>query len=142
MAASLSNPPGQDVLLLDTNILVISLRAGAPSRQLEAQLGLRTRAVQGLISIITVGEAMAFARKRNWGQDRRAELDELVRTLVTIDINAPEIVEAYAEIDHYSEKVVKPAHPMGQNDMWIAATAHVLDCELVRRTRILTIWMA
>lgn len=51
--------------------------------------------------------------------------------LVPIDINTPEIIEAYAEIDHFSEKIVKPARPMGQNDMWIAATTHVVDCELV-----------
>ncbi|MFI5380529.1 MAG: type II toxin-antitoxin system VapC family toxin [Tepidisphaerales bacterium] len=130
MATPSPNSPS-DVLLLDTNVLVIYARAGEPYRRLEAQLGLRTKAVQGLISIITVGEVMAFARKRNWGQSRRTELDELLQTLVAIDVNTPEIVEAYAEIDHYSEKVVKPAHPMGQNDMWIAATAHVLDCELV-----------
>jgi tRNA(fMet)-specific endonuclease VapC len=55
----------------------------------------------------------------------------LFDTNILIIINRPEVLAAYAEIDHYSEKVVKPAHPMGQNDMWIAATAHVLNCELV-----------
>ena len=51
--------------LLDTNILIISLRAGEPSQRLEAQLRLSTRTTQGLVSIVTVGEVIAFAMKRN-----------------------------------------------------------------------------
>ena len=132
MVAPSSSPPSSDVLLLDTNILVIYARAGEPYRRLEAQLGLRDGRIQGMISIITLGEILAFARKRDWGQRRHDELMELVRSkLAPVDINRPEILAAYADIDHYSEQVVKPARPMGQNDLWIAATAHVLDCELI-----------
>ena len=131
MVAPSLNPPQSDVLLLDTNMVVIYAREGEPSQKLEAQLGLQGGKAQGIISIITVGEAIAFALKNNWGQRRREVLMELIRSkLVPIDINR-EILAAYAEIDHFSEKVVKPARPMGQNDLWIAATAHVLDCELV-----------
>jgi predicted nucleic acid-binding protein len=132
MVAASANPPHQDVLLLDTNILVIYARDGEPSKRLEAELGLQAGRVQGMISIVTVGEAYALALKLNWGQERRQRLMDLIRLkLVPIDINRPEILAAYAEIDHFSEKIVKPARPLGQNDMWIAATAHVLDCELV-----------
>jgi tRNA(fMet)-specific endonuclease VapC len=132
MVAATTNPPSPQVLLFDTNILIIYAREGEPYRRLEAQLGLRNGRAQGIVSVITVGEALAFARKRNWGVKRREMLTELIRTkLAPIDINRPEILAAYAEIDHYCEKGVKPAHPMGQNDLWIAATAHVLNCELV-----------
>lgn len=125
-----------DVLLLDTNLLVIYAREGDPSRLLEAQLGLQAGRSQGMISVVTVGEAIAFSLKSNWGHERRQILLDLIRSkLVPIDINRPEILEAYAEIDHYSEKVIKPARPLGQNDMWIAATARVLDCELVTTDR-------
>lgn len=132
MAASSINPSSSEVILLDTNILVIYARAGDPYRRLEQQLGLHDGRVQGIISIISVGEVLAFSRKRNWGDKRREALMELVKTrMAPIDVNRPEILAAYADIDHYSEKIVKPARPMGQNDMWIAATARVLDCELV-----------
>lgn len=132
MAATSSAPVPSDTLLLDTNILLIYAREGEPSRLLESQLGLQSGRTQGMISVITVGEAHAFALKRNWGQKRRERLIELIRTrLVPIDINRPEIVAAYAEIDHFSEQVTKPAHPMGQNDMWIAATTRVLQIQLV-----------
>jgi len=40
-------------------------------------------------------------------------------------------VEAYAEIDYFSEKVVKPACQMGKNDMWIAATVASLNLWLL-----------
>lgn len=127
-----ANPPQPDVLLLDTNILLIYAREGEPSRLLEAQLGLQAGRIQGLVSIVTVGEIYALALKRGWSRQRQDRLVELIRAkLVPIDINRPEILKAYSEIDHFSEKVVKPARPMGQNDMWIAATASVLGCELV-----------
>jgi len=41
------------------------------------------------------------------------------------------IVERYAEIDFYCEKELKPAEPMGQNDIWIAASAAALDAYLL-----------
>ena len=130
MVAS-SNPKASDVLLLDTNILIVYAREGEPYRRLEAELGLQDGRAQGIISVISVGEILAFASKRGWGGKRREAMMDLVRTqLAPIDINRPEIIAAYAEIDFFSEKVVKPARPMGQNDMWIAATARVLNCEL------------
>jgi tRNA(fMet)-specific endonuclease VapC len=136
MVTSSSTPAPSDVVLLDTNILLIYARAGEPSRQLEAQLGLQSGRVQGLISVICIGEVLAFAQKRNWGQASREAIMELLRAkLVPVDINRPEIFAAYADIDHYCEKVMKPARRIGQNDLWLAATAHVLQCELVTTDR-------
>ncbi len=132
MVAAPPNPPPENVLLLDTNILLIYAREGESSRILERRLGLQAGRIQGLISVISVGETHAFALKLNWGSKRRDRIIDLIQSkLVPIDIHRPEIIKAYAEIDHFSEKVVKPARPMGQNDVWIAATALVLGCELV-----------
>jgi tRNA(fMet)-specific endonuclease VapC len=120
------------IVLLDTNILIIYARAGEPSQRLEGQLGLQQGLVQALVSVISVGESLAFATKSNRGAARQKTLTELVRTkLVPVDINRPEILAAYADIYNFTHRVVQPAHPMGQNDVWIAATAHVLDCEFV-----------
>jgi predicted nucleic acid-binding protein len=133
MVATPPNLPPQDVLLLDTNVLIIYARAGEPSRRLELQLGLQSGKAQGFVSVVTIGEALAFASKCHWGQARREALMALARSrLVAIDINQPEILAAYAEISHYSETCGKR---MGQNDIWIGATAHVLDCELVTTDR-------
>lgn len=121
-----------DLLLLDTNILITYARQGEPAERLERQLGLQSGRVEGVVSIVTIGEAFAFAKKNNWGEKRQQDMRELIRTrLVPIDINRPEILDAYARIDHHCEKVEKPARKIGQNDLWIAATAHVVDCTLV-----------
>ena len=136
MAGTTGRPSHQDVLLLDTNIVLIYARAGKASEKLEARLGMQAGDVQGFISVVTVGEAYALMLKLDWGPQRREKLTELIQSkLVPIDINRPEILNAYAEIDHFSERVVKPARPMGQNDIWIAATAKVLGCELVTTDR-------
>ncbi len=92
---------------------------------------LRERVERPLISIITVGEMKALTMKLGWGQQKRDILDKLLQELVVVHLNQGNIIEKYSEIDYYSEKVVKPARPMGQNDMWIAATASALDAYLL-----------
>jgi hypothetical protein len=64
--------------------------------------------------IVTIGEIGSFARKLGWGNKKLNDLQNIISELVWIDIGRDEVIEAYSEIDHYSEKGVKPAHPMGQ----------------------------
>lgn len=54
-----------------------------------------------------------------------------------IDIWAEDILSRYAEIDAFSQNKL-PAQPlsltarnMGKNDLWIAATASILDAQLL-----------
>lgn len=49
-------------------------------------------------------------------------------TLLVLDVNigAPELINAYVEIDGFSN-----GRSMGKNDLWIAATAVVTDATLV-----------
>lgn len=132
MVAAGAETASTNVLLLDTNILIIYAREGLPGRKLEAMLNLQSGKVEGLVSVVCIGEALALAKKLNWGGKRQEKLRELLHTrVVSVDINRDEILEAYAKIDHYTEHVQTPARPMGKNDLWIAATAHVLGCELV-----------
>lgn len=127
-----SSNRASEVVLLDTNVLIIYARDGEPAKSLERLIGLQSRAIEAVASVVTIGEAFAFGKKANWSDARLEKLRELVRTrMVPIDINRPEILAAYAEIDHFCEKVSKPARPIGQNDLWIAATAHVLNCTLI-----------
>ena len=121
-----------DVLLLVSNILIIYARQGAPAEELERRLGLQAGKVEASVSVVTIGESLAFAKKQNWGEKRQHLLRELLRTrIVPVDINRPEILDAYADLDYYSQRVVKPARTVGKNDLWIAATANVLQCTLV-----------
>ncbi|MDM8560675.1 hypothetical protein [Candidatus Parabeggiatoa sp. HSG14] len=54
---------------------------------------------------------------------------EILKAL--IELNLEGIIDNYAQIDYFLEKKIKPAHPMGQNDMWIAATATTLGAWLM-----------
>lgn len=121
----------EDLLLLDTNVLIHLIRARPIGQQIAKELSLASRPERPLVSIITVGELHAFARKLGWGAAKQSQLADLVRQLVLVDVHSADVVEHYAAIDHFSEKEMKPARPLGQNDMWIAACAATYGAHLV-----------
>lgn len=53
--------------LLDTSIVLHLVRGKATGEALDRTFGLRDRLERPLISIVTVGELLAFARRRGWG---------------------------------------------------------------------------
>lgn len=123
--------PSGSLVLLDTNILVHLVRQKGVGAQVEADHSLASRPDRPLISFVTMAEMHALALKFGWGRRTQAALRDLLEHLVVVHIHQGDILEHYARIDHHSEKVVKPARPMGQNDMWIAATAAALSAVLV-----------
>lgn len=109
------------LLLLDTNILIHLARGGVAAQRLESQYALSSRRVTPIISVVTVGELMAFARHADWGAAKLAALEDLIRNLVVVDINRQPVLRAYAEFD---SDLTRAGTRMGQqNDLWIAATA-------------------
>jgi tRNA(fMet)-specific endonuclease VapC len=115
-------------LLLDTNILIHLIRDNQVGRSIESRFRLRNRPVRPLISIVTVGELLAVARKRGWGPGKVQALEDLLDTAALVDIHSRPILEAYAEIDFFLER---SGWPIGQNDVWIAATAVVSGAHLL-----------
>ena len=85
-------------------------------------------------SIICRGELLALAEKNGWGRNKRLQLEQVLKVLPTVDISKKGILSTYALIDAWTHgKPVaapaqtpppRPAIPMTQNDLWIAATAH------------------
>ncbi|HWZ45395.1 MAG TPA: PIN domain-containing protein [Candidatus Saccharimonadales bacterium] len=55
----------------------------------------------------------------------------MLDSLVTVDLNANEILKAYVEIDALNQKVHKGARQLSNNDMWIAATAKASNASLL-----------
>lgn len=53
--------------LLDTNIVLIYARNNDLTKNIEQQLSLLNGSNNLIISVVTVGEAKAFAKKNNWG---------------------------------------------------------------------------
>ena len=106
------------LLVLDTNVLVHLARGKAAGRKLDSDYGLSTAPYRPAVCIVTVGECMSIARYNNWGPKKQELLRELFRQLVVADINNPEVLDAYAEIDAWCRKT---GRTMAKNDLWIAA---------------------
>src|SRR4051794_29254152 len=99
--------------LLDTNILVHLIREKAVGLAIEANFRLRGALHRSVISVVTVGEMYALVRKWNWGTKKQADLQQLLTELVWVDINHPDILNAYGELDHLSKR---SGRAMGKND--------------------------
>jgi tRNA(fMet)-specific endonuclease VapC len=92
------------------------------------RFSLRNRAQAPLLSIITVGETLAFVRKRNWGTAKTDQLEILLRELVVVDVSSDPVLQSYAEIDTF---LTRTGNPIEQNDIWIAATARATNSLLL-----------
>src|SRR5438128_1595358 len=114
--------------LLDTNILVALIRGNELGQYIDSAYALKTNLTQSIISVVTVGEMYGLARKFGWGPAKILALRELLDELVWVDINQTQILEAYGEIDHATESA---GRRMGQNDVWIAATARAAGFTLL-----------
>lgn len=114
--------------LLDTNILVLLIRGKAVGQAVARNFGLLAGSVRSLISVVTVGEMKALVRKWGWGPQKVAALDQLLGRVIWVDINHPDVLSAYADLDHTSSLT---GRNMGKNDLWIAATAKVCGVPLL-----------
>ena len=116
------------LLLLDTSVVLHVLRGKATGEALDKTYGLRARPDRPLISIITVGELLAFANRRGWGTAKVNQLHKHVEELVVVDVRNRSVLEKYAEIHAF---MVDHGHPIGDNDVWIAATAAAAGAALL-----------
>lgn len=115
-----------DLFILDTNILVHLIRDSRIGQWATRQFGLRNS--RQLISVITAGEILAFAKKRSWGLRRTEALKDLIRELVVLPLDSEPVLHAYAEIDFHLQTI---GRQIEQNDMWIAATAVAAQAHLL-----------
>lgn len=120
--------PASSLILLDTNIILHLLRASVLGDKVATEHSLRGRSERPLISIVSVGEALAFAKKRGWGAPKVAQLREQLHQLVIVDINTADVLEHYASLDAFCES---HGRALGKNDLWIAATAAAADALLL-----------
>ncbi|XXX76486.1 type II toxin-antitoxin system VapC family toxin [Sorangium sp. So ce134] len=114
-------------VVLDTNVVRQLARGNEIGRWLDATYRLQTRPLRPMISIVTVGELVAFARRRGWGADRSGKLHQVIQQLVVFDINRA-IIDHYAAIHTF---LVGSGRSVGDNDVWIAATAAATTALLI-----------
>lgn len=123
--------------LLDTNLVLIYLRANELTRKIEADLQLLSPNNNLIISVVTVGELKAISKKNKWGKRRIQELVNTLSEFLIADIKTNKILDKYAEIDAFSQGKLEgqksnfSSRNMGKNDLWIAATASVQNMTLL-----------
>lgn len=126
--------------LWDTNILLNFVRQSQSFLNWDKEYGFRSLDNDVYMSIVSMGEIYAIAHQRNWQKRKRQTLKEALEFIKQpLPIATKQIVESYSRIDTFSQgKLIgnplpkgMSARNMGKNDVWIAATAHVLDLKLV-----------
>lgn len=122
--------------ILDTNVILFYLRKNDRRQVIDRRFGPFKPENQAVISIVTVAEIKALAKKNRWGRQRTELAESFLQELIVIDIRYGELVELYAEIDAYSQGKLSgtakfSARNMGKNDLWIAATTKLVDGQLL-----------
>ena len=95
-----------------------------------------------IISVVSMAELHSFSIQNKWGKEKVQKLEKFLEYVTIVNINAADraLLDAYVSIDGYSKrKLLDPsgslmpgsARKMGKNDLWIAATALVIDAPLV-----------
>jgi len=125
--------------LFDTNILVYYITRPELLTDFENSHQPFSDRNVSLISVATEAEMRSIAIQRGWGNRKLEKLESVFGQFLRIPIQSERQIKVYAEIDAYS----KHKHPeldypsgyssitMHKNDLWIAATAHVIDSVLV-----------
>lgn len=127
--------------LLDTNLLLGFIREAPWAIQARAEFKLGNQDVVAFTSVVCQGEILALAEKNGWGSGKRTRLENVLDGVPTLDVGNERILDAYARIDAWTHgnpvtsprntPPPKPAVPMKQNDIWIAATAHASGSALL-----------
>lgn len=123
--------------LFDTNIILHYLRESDVMRFVEKNYQPFYESNEVWVSIISFGELRSLAIQNRWGEQKYRKLLLFLNRLIPMDINAEDIFDRYAEIDSFSQGKLlnhtlgSSARNMGKNDLWIAATASILEANLL-----------
>ena len=123
--------------IFDTNILVSYVRDTPLAKHINKAYQPFDARNKAIISVVTLAEIRSLAMCRGWGAQRMAVLDRLLAQFLWLDIKVERIIDRYVQIDAYSQgkhqkyPVEFSARNMGKNDLWIAATASVINAKLL-----------
>ncbi|WP_291725918.1 PIN domain-containing protein, partial [Bernardetia sp.] len=91
------------------------------------------------LSCVYPTEMKSLGRQRKWSVQKYQNVNEWLRKFLIVPIESEDILEIYSQIDAYSQGKLDgnplptglSARNMGKNDIWIAATAHILEATLI-----------
>jgi predicted nucleic acid-binding protein len=114
--------------LLDTNILVHYIRDSEVWRHIVTEHQPLTVTPTPLYCVISEGELRSLAGQWNWGPRKRDQIEFCLSFFQPQSIAHPGVMQVYAAIDADCKR---SGHKMGDNDVWIAATAAVAGATLL-----------
>lgn len=117
--------------VLDTSALLNLIRGKELGEQIDRAFGLRQAMHRHTVSIVTHAELAVLADRNGWGETRRKALSDALDQVVTVNIDNHALVDAYARIEAACRTPPAGHHVMGDNDVWIAATALVSGQALI-----------
>jgi len=125
------------IFVFDNNIVLHYIRRSNEMTMVERDFDPLSPAHESWISTVTIGEVRSIAMQNRWGEKRLTQLDTFLSRFLVADVNISTLLHRYAEIDSFSQGN-HPTIPssfssrnMGKNDLWIAATASLLDATLL-----------
>ena len=83
------------------------------------------------ISFVTEAELLGWAEHKQWGESKRRELEIVIAQYEVV----PHIRELSVEFARIYGERRRAGRPMSTSDIWIAATAIVIDAPLVTHNR-------
>jgi tRNA(fMet)-specific endonuclease VapC len=123
--------------LLDTNILLNVVRNSELYQEVNKKHRLFGSTNTSHTSFVCIAEIRSIAIRNGWGNSKMAALQNLETKIRPIWISNYDFVERYVEIDtfsagkHPTKPLLSSAKKMGKNDLWIAATASLLNASLI-----------
>ena len=109
--------------VLDTSVLLNLVRGHELGKSIDRAFGLRATFHRHVISIVSHGELRVLAARRQWNGQKLDALTLALQELVTVNVDNGAMVDAYVRVEEGCRNASGSARKMGQNDMWIAATA-------------------
>lgn len=98
---------------------------------IDQRFALRASKVRPRVCVVSHGEVRVLAGGNGWGEPKLAALQKAPDSLVSVDISHANVLDAYVEIDLYSQQHTDGARNMGKNDLWIAASAKTTGATLL-----------
>ena len=125
--------------VLDTGIVLGYLLKTQYAEEIEENIRTFKSPNTAIICVVTKGEIFSITKKNHWDTGKIERLEQLLAKIPSVDISDMRVIDAYAEIDAYSQgKLASSPLPngmssrnMGKNDLWIAAVAHITKATML-----------
>jgi predicted nucleic acid-binding protein len=109
--------------VLDTSVLLNLIRGHDLGKSIDRAFGLRAAFHRHIVSIVSHGELRVLAARNQWGEQKLGALLLALQEVVTVNVDSRAMVDAYVRVEENCRNAPGGERKMGQNDMWIGATA-------------------